>query len=742
MKTSRILLILFIATLMAACSSTKFVEDEQYLLESVEIKADEKSVDASALAPYIRQHANSKWFSLFKIPLGTYALSGRDTTKWINRTLRKIGEEPVIFDSTQARLSIEDLRGALKNMGYIQARVDLQTKVKGKKLKAIYTFRPGTPYTICHLNYDIQDTQIKEVLDNYQRNAINQKHGKAEGLQVGDRFSVTRLDQERERITEVLMDSGYYRFHKDYIQYQADSADNKSGIDLTLQLLPYKEDNNSPDTLHPRFRIGYINYKDGGDNQLKLRRRVLENSTAMQTGQFFSSTNLQRTYNNFAKMNAVRYTDIRFQEIPDSNLLDCNINVSMNKQHSIAFKPEGTNTAGNLGAAASLTYENRNMFRGSEVFSVELRTAFEAITGLEGYRDENYEEYGVETKIQFPRFIAPFLSNAFRQRSNATSEVSLMWDMQNRPEFHRRVFSAAWRYRWADASRHLNYRLDLLDLNYVYMPWISETFKHDYLDSVSNRNAILRYNYEDLFIMRLGLGVTYSDGIDAFRANIETAGNLLGGLSELAGKKRNDNGQYTFFNIAYAQYVKFDFNYTHLIRFDTHNTLSLHSELGLAWPYGNSKILPFEKRYFTGGANGVRGWSVRALGPGTYQGTDGRIDFINQTGDMKLYMSAEYRTFLFWKFNGAVFVDAGNIWTLRNYVDQPGGQFKFDEFYKQIAVSYGLGLRLNFDYFILRFDMGMKAINPAYESQREHWAFLHPDFGRDFAFHFAVGLPF
>ncbi len=194
---------------MAACSSTKFVEDEQYLLESVEIKADEKSVDASALAPYIRQHANSKWFSLFKIPLGTYALSGRDTTKWINRTLRKIGEEPVIFDSTQARLSIEDLRGALKNMGYMQARVDLQTKVKGKKLKAIYTFRPGTPYTIYHLNYDIQDTQIKEVLDNYQRNAINQKHGKTEGLQVGDRFSVTRLDQERERITFTCLPSDH-----------------------------------------------------------------------------------------------------------------------------------------------------------------------------------------------------------------------------------------------------------------------------------------------------------------------------------------------------------------------------------------------------------------------------------------------------------------------------------------------------------------------------------------------------
>ena len=168
----------------------------------------------------------------------------------------------------------------------------------------------------------------------------------------------------------------------------------------------------------------------------------------------------------------------------------------------------------------------------------------------------------------------------------------------------------------------------------------------------------------------------------------------------------------------------------------------MHVGLGIAYPYGNSKVLPFEKRYFSGGANSVRGWSVRELGPGSFRGTDGRIDFINQTGDMKLDMNAEFRTKLFWKLNGAAFIDAGNIWTLRDYKEQPGGQFKLDQFYKQIAVAYGLGLRLNFGYFILRFDMGMKAINPAYISNEEHYAFLHPNLKRDFAFHFAVGLPF
>ena len=414
----------------------------------------------------------------------------------------------------------------------------------------------------------------------------------------------------------------------------------------------------------------------------------------------------------------------------------------MNKPSTLSFQPEGTNTAGDLGAAASLTYQNRNLFRGSELFSIEFRGAYEAITGLEGYQDQNYQEYSIETKLSFPRFIAPFLSRSFRRRQTATSEVALSWDLQNRPEFHRRVFSTAWRYRWSEPRHHLNYRLDLLDLNYVYMPWISETFKHDYLDSVSSRNAILKYNYDDIFIMKLGFALTYNDGIDAVRTNIETAGNLLNSIAGPFGFKENGNGQRTLLNIAYAQYVKFDVDYTHLFQFDKNNALALHGGLGIAYPYGNSTILPFEKRYFSGGANSVRGWSVRELGPGNFRGTDGRIDFINQTGDMKLDLNAEYRTKLFWKLHGAIFVDAGNIWTLRSYEEQPGGQFKFSEFYKQIAVAYGLGFRLNFDYFILRFDMGMKAINPAYLTEEEHYAIIHPSFSRDFSFHFAVGLPF
>ena len=720
--------------LLAACSATKFVPDESYLLEKVELKADTKKFNVASLEPYIRQKANSKWFSVFKIPLGTYALSGRDTTRWINRTLRKIGEEPVVYDTLQAQLSCNDLKLALQNMGYMNAEVDLTTRAKGKRLTAIYTLHPGTPFFINSVRYDIQDSVIARMLD--LGNPDRQE------LKAGDPFTVTRLEEERKRITRVLMDSGYYRFHKDFIQYGADSTAGQNQINLMLHLLPYRPNSGAPETLHPRYSIRNVTFSSNDSAKIHLRPRVLRRSTLIKTGDLFSATQLQRTYANFARMQAVRYTNIRFTEAPDTTLLDCDINISTNKPSSISFQPEGTNTAGDLGAAASVTYENRNLFRGSELLSIQLRAAYEAITGLEGYQNKDYQEYGVETKLTFPRFVAPLLSRSFRRRSIATSELSLNWNLQNRPEFHRRVFSTAWRYHWNEPRHHISYRYDFFDINYVYMPWISSRFKADYLDNVTSRNAILRYNYEDLFILKMGFGLAFNDGENALKVNVESAGNMLHAVSKMFRLPQNADGKYTLVNIAYAQYVKFDVDFTRLFQFDERNSLAFHVGLGVAYPYGNSTILPFEKRYFSGGANSVRGWRVRELGPGTFKGTDGRIDFINQTGDMKLDMNLEYRTFLGWKLHGAVFVDAGNIWTLRNYADQPGGQFRFNSFYRQIALAYGLGLRLNFDYFILRFDLGMKAVNPAYETSREHYPLLYPNFKRDFAFHFAVGLPF
>ena len=702
-----------ILLLTTACSTGKYVQEGEYILDKVAVVSDQSDYNASPLSQYVRQKEKPKLFSLFRNPFS---------------------RKPVIYDTLQARLSCQDLMTAMQNEGYMNAGVSLYTETKGKKLKATYLLHPGQPFLIGKVNYDIQDEGILQLLHLDQ--PANQQ------IKPGMRFTVETLDNERKRIASLLSDNGYFRFNKDFIHFTADTIMGRKDIALTLQLRKYKPNNNSPEVDHTRYLIRDVLFQSNDSDRIHLRKQVLLNATAIKEGRPYDASALQRTYNNFARLQAVKYTNIKFAEVPDTNLLDCHIQISTNKPSTLSFQPEGTNTAGDLGAAASITYTNRNLFHGSEQLSIEFRGAYEAITGLEGYQDQNYTEFSVETKLVFPRFLAPFLSKSFRRRQTASSEWAVSWDFQNRPEFHRRVFSSAWRYRWSEPKHHLNYRFDLLDLNYVYMPWISSTFKRDYLDNAENRNAILRYNYEDIFIMKTGFTVSYTDGVDAVRANFESAGNLLNGVSKGFGFKTNSQGQHTLFNIAYAQYVKFDFDYTHLFQFDKRNALALHAGLGVAYPYGNSTVLPFEKRYFSGGANSVRGWSVRELGPGKFKGTDGRIDFINQTGDVKLDLNAEYRSSLFWKLQGALFIDAGNIWTLRNYAEQPGGQFKFTEFYKQIAASYGMGLRLNFDYFILRFDVGMKAINPAYESEKEHWSIIHPKLSRDFDFHFAVGLPF
>ncbi|MBS7281808.1 MAG: BamA/TamA family outer membrane protein [Prevotella sp.] len=702
-----------ILLLTTACSTGKYVQEGEYILDKVAVVSDQSDYNAAPLSQYVRQKEKPKLFSLFRNPFS---------------------RKPVIYDTLQARLSCQDLMTAMQNEGYMNADVSLYTETKGKKLKATYLLHPGQPFLIGKVNYDIQDEGIQQLLHLDQTD--NQQ------IKPGMRFTVETLDNERKRIAGLLSDNGYFRFNKDFIHFTADTVMGRKDIALTLQLRKYKSNSNSPEVDHTRYLIRDVLFQSNDSDRIHLRKQVLLNATAIKAGRPYDASALQRTYNNFARLQAVKYTNIKFAEVPDTNLLDCHIQISTNKPSTISFQPEGTNTAGDLGAAASITYTNRNLFHGSEQLSIEFRGAYEAITGLEGYQDQNYTEFSVETKLVFPRFLAPFLSKSFRRRQTASSEWAVSWNFQNRPEFHRRVFSSAWRYRWSEPKHHLNYRFDLLDLNYVYMPWISSTFKRDYLDNAENRNAILRYNYEDIFIMKAGFTVSYTDGVDAVRANFESAGNLLNGVSKGFGFKTNSQGQHTLFNIAYAQYVKLDFDYTHLFQFDKRNALALHAGLGVAYPYGNSTVLPFEKRYFSGGANSVRGWSVRELGPGKFKGTDGRIDFINQTGDVKLDLNAEYRSSLFWKLQGALFIDAGNIWTLRNYAEQPGGQFKFTEFYKQIAASYGMGLRLNFDYFILRFDMGMKAINPAYESEKEHWSIFHPKLSRDFDFHFAVGLPF
>jgi outer membrane protein assembly factor BamA len=725
---------------VTSCSVSKFIPEGEYLLDDVKIVSDNKLVKPSTVSPYLRQNPNNRWFSTVKVPLYIYSLSGRDTTRWGNRVVRKIGDAPVLYNREAAQLSCADMRAALQNLGYMSAYVETKEEVNKKKLTLTYLLHTGPLYTVRNVKYDFRDDAIARLLSDYPFT-----------LRQGMDFNVNELNNERLRVTNYLQQHGYYKFNKDFITYTADTTRNVTAIDLTFHLHPYRS-NTAKETTHPIYTIRNVRVAlDSVDNAPFLRASVLRDNIHMHGGEVYDESKLQQTQRSLARLHAIKFSDIRLSEVGKDSL-DCLVQLAANKPRSISAELEGTNTSGDLGAAASVSFQNKNLFRGSELFTFKLRGAYEAVTGLQGYSGENYVEYGAEAGLSFPRFMFPFLSREVKRRVAATSELSLRFNAQKRPEFSRRVASVTWGYKWESRDKKSQHTVDLVNFDYVYMPWISPTFKKNYLDSLGNQNPILKYNYENLLIMKTGYSVSYhSAGSNlqntlrnsySVRFNIETAGNLLYGLSELLKSSKNDDGQYKVGNIAFAQYVKGDVDYVKSFRLDTRNSIVFHTALGIAYPYANSTVLPFEKRYFSGGANSVRGWSVRRLGPGSFRSTDKNIDFINQSGDIKLDANVEYRTHLFWKLNGALFVDAGNIWTIRAYDEQPGGEFRFDKFYKQIAVAYGLGFRFDFDYFILRFDGGMKALNPVYESGRDRYPVMHPQFSRDFAFHFAVGYPF
>ena len=757
-----------LVTLLTSCSVNKFIPEEHYLLDEVHIISDTEEVQPSMFTSYLRQNPNAKWFNLVKVPMHIYCLSGKDSTNSFNRFLRKLGDAPVIYDANVTQKSQKEIEKAVRNMGYMRAKVELDTEIKKNRMKLNYRIKAGRPYIIKHIAYNIDDMTINDFIE---------KDSAQSYLRPGMPFDVVTLDNERNRITKLLQNNGYYKFNKDFIVYQADTIRNTFQVDLTMKLLPFQLKKEDVPTRHRQYTIRNVNFltEDNLVNQennyngyqslqhkglqifyqdkLYIRPNTLANFNYIRPKELYSEQDVQNTYTSMGRLRALKYTNIRFDEVldNDSAQLDANVLLTKGKNQSLSFEIEGTNSAGDLGAAASMTFQHRNVFKGSETFTMKVRGAYEAITGLqEGYENDDYKEYGIEASLNFPEFKFPFLSADFKRKIRATSEVGLSFNSQNRPEFTRTLASAKWGYRWVDrkSSQH---RFDLLDVNYIYVPWKSENFKN-YLENLTDRNSILIKSYEDQLIVRMGYTYTYNSANDksrtsanrnsySIRMNLEEAGNLLYlGSKAIHSAPKEDKG-YVIANIPFAQYIKGDIDFARNWNIDERNSLVFHIGMGVAYPYGNSQVLPFEKRYFSGGPNSVRGWSVRSLGPGSYKGTEGNMNYINHSGDIKLDVNLEYRTHLFWKFNGAAFIDAGNIWNIRDYEGQEEGTFRFNRFYKQLAVAYGLGLRFDLDYLIIRFDGGMKAVNPM-RTGKDKYPFLRPKFSRDFAFHFAVGYPF
>ncbi len=770
-------LILFVLLTLFSCSPSKYVPEGRYLLDKVKIVTEKELPSRSTLKNYLHQEPNNRFLGLFRLNLGWYNMSGQDTSKFFNRMLRKMGEPPVIFEPALVERSRLSIKRSLVSIGYFDAVVDTAVRYRNNKAKVTYTLHGNQPYIVRSYVYEGSPDSISNLLANSVSGSL---------LKPGVLLNSRLFDEERGRIVRNLQRQGFYAISKDHIHFKIDSTQGDHTANVRLAIRSWQPDtavNNGTrvipaENMHPLYRIDQIYFmldvpmssyirlgerqNEQGDGalfdvadydtlsygQFKIVYRgkpfvnaeTLMKNCLIEPSQLYDIVSVERTYSRLSSLQLIKYINIRFSEKPGGTgrerPLDCYIVLTPNKKQRFTVDLEGTNTSGDLGVAGSLSYSHRNLFNGAEMLQMNFRGAYEA---LSANFNNDYTELGGEVSLFLPNFKIPLLSSDFKRTIDANTELALSYRNMSRPEFLRNIASGAVRYNWSKGM--LQQTLDLADLSYVYMPRVDQAFKDRYLTS----GSYLRYSYEDHFILRSAYRFSYSSanpGVTnrtyySVRGSIESAGNSLFAIYSLAGIEQVNN-YYVIGKTNFAQYLKGEIEYARSIVINSRNRFAYRGGLGIAYPYGNSRILPFEKRFYSGGANSVRGWSVRTLGPGHYGGGN---DFMNKSGDLKIDLGAEYRSLLFWKLESALFADMGNIWTLRDYSTQPGGQFDFSSLYQDMAGSVGVGLRADFSYFLFRVDVGMKVFDPSLTGS-DRWRIRSIDNFDDFALHFAIGYPF
>ncbi|MEN8116909.1 MAG: BamA/TamA family outer membrane protein [Bacteroidota bacterium] len=755
---------------MFSCSQIKFVAEDDYLLNKVELQVDNQDINKDEAKSYIRQKENYKILGFIKFHLMLYNLSSKKRTDdW----LKRIGEAPQIYDEIMTDRSVEQLKQYMNNKGFYRAQVSNEVELNDETQKARLKFyvNAGEQYTIRRINYHFNNSDLKKLFFN---DSINLS------FSPGAPFDYYELENQQGKIVDLYKNNGYFYFTKDHVHYLADTVKydkevildliigdtRNSQVDSAKVFKPYylndfyysvmpgntpvtaeRENFNSfSDTLQWESSYLYQNKK------IKYPPSLFDRTTQMKSGELYKSSTVENTFFAFNRLRQFRFVDIQFNEtntLQDNNLLDCNIRLAPLNKQSTSFDIEGTNTSGNFGVAGNIYYQHRNFFRGAEVFQLRLKGAMErmAVKDISDYF--NTREFGVETNLIIPKLLGPGKYIRSFGKYLPKTVINAGYNYQRRPEYTRTISNFKIGYDWK-TTQDLSHMWNFLDLNVVKL----YEFDQEFLDGI--KDLYIKSSFTDHFIFAMNYSLIYNNqrlntkkSYTYLRFNVESAGNLLWAISNLTGQPKYQavdsvtsdvSEYYQFLNTRYAQYVKSDIEVRRSVRIDKYNSVVGRAFIGVGLPYGNFDVLPFEKKYFAGGANGIRAWQVRSLGPGTYKAPPGA--YPNQSSDIKLEANVEYRFKLVGPMEGALFLDAGNIWAINEKDNREGAQFKFNEFYKQIALGTGAGLRFDLNYFILRTDLGIKLRDPAKKAS-SGWLLGARTMDNDiFNFTFAIGYPF
>jgi len=755
--------------LLASCNSTRFVPEGKYLLNKISVKADDKNLKREELKIHIRQKENLRILGVLKFHLGVYNLSsGKKNNDW----LKRVGEAPVLYDAFQAQKSKDQLQIFLKNKGYYNAVVEdsLVVNQAKKKLNLIFDIKAGQPYRIRNYMYSIKDKSLQGIL---LKDSVNQL------LKRNDVFDLDVLNAERQRIATFLKDRGYYKFSEEFVSFQADSNFYNHQVDLTINVDDALLNNDESEVIaHQKYKIrNYLinpafktpdltgdrpeqkldtltdkDYTFIYSGKLKYRPVLFYNLNRMKDSAWYCLQNAEKTYRALNRLKQFKLINISFTEInplPGDSipLLDCRMQLSPLPRQNFSVDVEGTNSSGNLGVAGNLNYQQRNVFGGAEVFDMQLRVARER----QQINDSifNTQEYGFESSLTIPKFLSFIKAKQLFTFQIPETKFTVGYNYQRRPDYTRTITNLKFGYNWK-TSNYRFHTLNLLDLNYVHLYDQNEGFINSirdlYIKSSFTDHLISATNYSWMYNTQ---NVNKREDYEYFRLNVESSGSLLSLYSMLINKAKiveTDTitklrtSYYEILNTRFAQYLKGDFEYRYGHMIDKSSSVVGRAFFGIGIPFGNFNVLPFEKKYFTGGANGIRAWQVRSLGPGSYKAPSDI--YPNQSSDIKLEANLEYRFKLFWRMEGAFFMDAGNIWAINYKDNREGSVFKVNEFYKQIAVGSGFGVRFDFTYFLFRLDLGVKMRDPSRAPGKRFIPGNYQLSGDQFNLSFAIGYPF
>ena len=715
---------------MSSCSAVKWLDDGDSIVIKHEISGLKPSMEED-LKRVIGPKPNRKLLGLFRTNLWVQQRFSRGKSgKFKNGLVSTFGEEPALFRNELEDQNTSRIRTFLNNHGYFNPviRYEINTKSNGRKTTMHYEIDAGYRHSLRSLTYQSQgyepDFRIKQLL-------------KSSKIKIGEPYNIKALDELRILISKILRNEGYYFFDKNLIYLEADTVSNSGELNLVLKLKNLQDEYvyyayvYDSIIINPSFQLGSASttnleeiqsYFFVPDEFEYLKKEVILENLILRKNDLFSAEKLSTARRRLYGLNVFRSVNLGIKRVESDveHKLNLYIDLVPSKKREIIAEAEGnTNNGNSLGISGSLTWKNKNLFQGAEFLELNVQGGVESqqtqLFKGQGNILFNTIEYGLGAKMNLPRFLFPFQKVKKDGLQSYSTSISTNYYNQSRPDYSRSILRAKYGYEWISASS-IKFGFFPLEINLGNTNNIDPVFQQA-LDSINDPFLLFSFSrhlttssHFDVTINRLSL----SKSNFFFRANVESAGNLLKLAQESTGLGKTDS----LFGLPYFQYIRLAADLRKYFGKQKDNYFASRIFLGLGIPLNQYPTLPIEKRYFSGGTNGLRAWQARTIGPGSYNSYQTNVD---QFAELKLEANIEWRFVLYKNLFGATFLDAGNIWTLEDTLEQRSdANFNINRFYKEISLGTGFGLRYDLKYFVVRADLGLKLYDPAF-NQGNRW---------------------